>query len=184
MTDLTKKAELDIISAICNRALKASPGIGKKLDLFMDIDYAHQDSPMDLQKLLDFDDGNFMHDVTGIVANFNRQTKTMDNCFLPRSSVPRTSLPFFQMVTEDDGDFPTVAPLTELATFCRERIEAAEADGLEISDGDVVDLIADNSDAPLETIRAALVVAGYAPRFPNATRGRDGTYNSHDGLIG
>lgn len=71
---------------------------------------------------------------------------------------------FFQMVTDNQ-----VAPLTDLARFCRERIEAAEHDGLEINDGDVVDLIADNSDAPLDTIRGALVVAGYAPRFPNAT---------------
>ena len=73
---------------------------------------------------------------------------------------------FFRMTINNQ-----VAPLTSLATFCRERIEAAEADGLEISDGDVVDLVADNSDAPLELIRAALVVAGYAQRFPKATRG-------------
>ena len=77
----------------------------------------------------------------------------------------QTPVPFFQMVTDDQ-----VAPLTDLARFCRERIEAAEADGLEITDGDVVDLIADNSDAPLQTIREALVVAGYSSRFPRATR--------------
>ena len=72
--------------------------------------------------------------------------------------------PFFEMVASG-----RVAPLTELATFCRERIVDAENDGLEITDGDVVDLIADNSDAPLQTIREALVVAGYSHRFPSAT---------------
>ena len=75
-----------------------------------------------------------------------------------------TTIPFFPMTLGTK-----VAPLTALATFCRERIEAAEADGLEISNGDVVDLIADHSDAPLQTIREALVVAGYASRFPRAT---------------
>lgn len=76
-----------------------------------------------------------------------------------------SNFPFFKMVTAGQ-----VAPLTELAKFCGERIRAAELDGLEISDGDVVDLIADNSDAPLQTIREALVVAGYSARFPRATR--------------
>lgn len=76
------------------------------------------------------------------------------------------SIPFFYIVTCGQ-----VAPLTKLATFCRERIEAAEADGLEIDEGNVVDLIADNSDAPLQTIREALIVAGYSSRFPRATRG-------------
>lgn len=58
----------------------------------------------------------------------------------------------------------------DLAKFCRKRIAMAEADGLEISDGDVVDLIADNSNAPLADIRSALVVAGLSHRFPRATR--------------
>ncbi len=78
-------------------------------------------------------------------------------------------IPFFPIVLGGQ-----VAPLTALATFCRERIEAAEHDGLEITDGDVVDLIADHTDAPLDTIRDALVVAGYASRFPRATHHHQG----------
>lgn len=78
------KAEMNTISAICNRALEENPGISRKLDLFMDIDYAHQESPMDLDQFLNFPAGDFNHDISGIVINFNRQTKRMDNCFSPR----------------------------------------------------------------------------------------------------
>lgn len=86
MPDLTRK-DADLIGAICDRALAFTGFKSKRLDLFMDLDYANQDIQMDLQKLLDFDDGNFMHDVTGIVCNFNRQTYTMDNFFVPRCSI-------------------------------------------------------------------------------------------------
>jgi hypothetical protein len=78
---------------------------------------------------------------------------------------------FFKMTR--DGK---VMPLIELAKFCLECINDAEKDGVKIDDGNVVDLIADNSDAPLVTIREALVVAGLSHQFPNATscRMRDG----------
>jgi len=54
------------------------------LSMFMDIDFADKDCPMDFQKLLDFDDINFYHDITGIYKNINRGTKKLDNCFVPR----------------------------------------------------------------------------------------------------
>lgn len=61
-------------------------------------------------------------------------------------------------------------PLVDIAKFCRERIESARADGVEIDNGNVVDLIADNSNVPLDTIRHALVVAGYGQVFQEAIR--------------
>lgn len=60
--------------------------------------------------------------------------------------------------------------LIDLANFCKRKIAAAEKDGLIIDDGTVVDFIADNSNAPLATIRSALVVAGLRDRFPFACR--------------
>lgn len=63
--------------------------------------------------------------------------------------------------------------LVELARHCRDLITACEADGVSVTDGNVVDLIADNTgDASLLDIRTALVVAGYIDRFPNATKPR------------
>ncbi len=85
---MTTRAELDTISAIVARAIKEEPSI-RKLDLFMDIDFTHQESPLDLDQLLNFPDRDFMHDVTGIVCNFNRETYKMDNCFSPRCSLPQ-----------------------------------------------------------------------------------------------
>ena len=81
---MTPHTEMDTISEICNRALKEHPSISRKLDLFMDIDYTHQATPLDLDQFLNFPAGDFNHDVFGIVANFNRTTLTMDNCFSPR----------------------------------------------------------------------------------------------------
>lgn len=54
-------------------------------------------------------------------------------------------------------------------------IRKAERDGVVIDDGNVVDLIADNitSFTTLNDIRAALVRAGLASRFPRATRQRN-----------
>ena len=85
MKRLTKK-EFEAISIIANRALDASADLKKrgKLDLLMDLEFAHIDCPMKLDVLLAADDGNFMHDITGIVCNMNRSTKKLDNCFRPR----------------------------------------------------------------------------------------------------
>lgn len=81
---MTTRTELDTISAICNRAIKEHPSISRKLDLFMDIDYTHQECPLDLDQFLNFPAGDFNHDISGIVANFNRTTLMMGNCFSPR----------------------------------------------------------------------------------------------------
>lgn len=60
--------------------------------------------------------------------------------------------------------------LVGIAAEARAIIGRAEADGVEVNDGNVVDLLADNIEhAPLDTLRDALVVAGLAHRFPRAT---------------
>ena len=54
------------------------------LDMTMDIDAANNDIPLKLNDLLIADDLNFYHDIMGIYNNINRNTKKIDNCFLPR----------------------------------------------------------------------------------------------------
>lgn len=54
------------------------------LDLLMDVEYANNVVPMDLDQFVAFDAGDFNHDISGIFANFNRTTLQMDNCFSPR----------------------------------------------------------------------------------------------------
>ena len=91
--EITKR-EIDLISEIANRGLGLinKRGAGdwkrlKKLDLMMDIEYAHEETPMDLEKFLAFDEGDFGHDIFGIVATFNRTSLKMDNCFSPRCTL-------------------------------------------------------------------------------------------------
>ena len=64
--------------------------------------------------------------------------------------------------------------LAEYAPLVRDIIARAEADGLTIDDGNVVDLLADNlNDLSISQIRLALIVAGLAARFPRASRSRE-----------
>lgn len=66
----------------------------------------------------------------------------------------------------------TAPSLLGLAAECRRMIERADSEGEDIDDGNVVDFIADHVPVSLARIRAALVAAGYARRFPQATRQR------------
>jgi hypothetical protein len=40
--------------------------------------------PLDLHKLLQFDDFNFTHDITGIARHLDRTTGELRDCFVPR----------------------------------------------------------------------------------------------------
>lgn len=69
--------------------------------------------------------------------------------------------------------------LVDIAEKCDQYIKAAEAAGVEIDNGNVVDLCADQSSCEYEEggfslsdIRTALIVAGYGERFLEATRER------------
>ena len=52
--------------------------------MIMDIEVANRDCPLKLQELLDADDTNFYHDIIGIGQHLNRQTRKLEDCFLPR----------------------------------------------------------------------------------------------------
>ncbi len=80
------REQIETISAIADRFLNIAP-LHKKIDVMMDLEYTHEETPLDLDQLLAFDNGNFAHDLFGIIENFNRQTKSMDNCFSPRASI-------------------------------------------------------------------------------------------------
>ena len=83
---MADRNRITIISEIVDRAWDC--GMNKyckdKLSLMMDIDAADRDCPLKLQELLDADFDNFCHDVIGIRENLNRETKKLENCFLPR----------------------------------------------------------------------------------------------------
>lgn len=59
------------------------------LDWQMDITATHLNgTPLDLDRLLAFDDLNFVHDVFGIARHLDRSTGKLQNCFVPRSAQP------------------------------------------------------------------------------------------------
>jgi hypothetical protein len=56
----------------------------QKLELVMDLDYADQDIPLNLRDLASASDGDFAHDVFGIRRHLNRETKKLEDSFMPR----------------------------------------------------------------------------------------------------
>lgn len=87
------KSDFKTISKIADRAHKMAcehqPDFKRtKVDIMMDIECCHETMPLDLGKLLAADDFNFAHDVFGIARHLNRQTRKMEDCFVPRSTLP------------------------------------------------------------------------------------------------
>lgn len=55
-----------------------------EVDCEMDLAAVHARLPLDLYKLLKFNDFNFLHDCTGIRDKLNRRTGSLTDNFLPR----------------------------------------------------------------------------------------------------
>lgn len=97
----TSRKDFDLISKIIRRAITLTRHYDPHFDpqketsiggIRMDITAVHCNGcPLDLQKLLDFDNFNFLHDVGGILRNLNRATCELENSFLPRSAMPQSS---------------------------------------------------------------------------------------------
>ncbi|PNV83816.1 MAG: hypothetical protein C0610_16690 [Desulfobacteraceae bacterium] len=77
-----------LIGQIADRALKeaAVSAVTDKLALMMDIELANQLNPIDLERWLAADDGNFFHDIYGIMQHLDRGSKQM-NLFTPRYTI-------------------------------------------------------------------------------------------------
>ena len=88
---MTDRNDFDLMSKIADRALpmyhEAIAGSIEKIDVVMDLEYVNRESPLNLLQLLEFDAVDFAHDMFGIYENFNRNTKSMMNCFSPRCAL-------------------------------------------------------------------------------------------------
>lgn len=84
----TTDEDRQLINQIANRAIKDYAKHGVQLDkmtVTMDITACHLNGcPLDLKRLLSFDDFNFAHDISGISRHINRETGKIENFFLPR----------------------------------------------------------------------------------------------------
>lgn len=58
-----------------------------RLALYMDIQATHAQSPIRLQELADAGDGDFAHDVFGILRHLDRKSGQLSDGFLPRYCV-------------------------------------------------------------------------------------------------
>jgi hypothetical protein len=89
----TTKDEVNLIIQIVKRAksqLKLDNSDLRNIE--MDISATHcNGTPLDLEKLLSFDEFNFAHDIYGIMDNIDRSTGELRNCFLPRCSKHETT---------------------------------------------------------------------------------------------
>jgi methenyltetrahydromethanopterin cyclohydrolase len=61
----------------------------ESIQLEMDMELAFKYFNLNLDKLLRASDLDFVHDICGIQKHLNRQTKTFDDCFVPRFSRPK-----------------------------------------------------------------------------------------------
>ena len=78
------KDEMLTITEIAKRADEKGLLMFDRMSLIMDIQAAHEQFKLKLDKLLEADDYNFSHDIVGIQQNINRKTKEIENYFLPR----------------------------------------------------------------------------------------------------
>lgn len=83
-------ADSAVIDSIVRRAIHLVVDYGiegsgfNRLSLTMDLLACHNESPLNLQALLEADNGNFSHDVFGIVRHLDRDSGTLRDCFVPR----------------------------------------------------------------------------------------------------
>lgn len=76
------KSDYAVVKKILDRSYELNGFAG--ISLMMDLEFCNETVPLDFEKLLAFKDADFRHDILGIYHNFDRVTKTLGNCFLPR----------------------------------------------------------------------------------------------------
>ncbi len=79
-----EKAEKLTVVEIAKRAEEMDLLMFDRMSLIMDIENVHAEIGLKLNELLKADDLNFAHDIVGIQQNIDRQSKKLQNLFLPR----------------------------------------------------------------------------------------------------
>ena len=86
------REDLETIRDISRRALVEHPSIFpsnfKMMLLMMDLTACHCNGcPLNLDALATARDGDFVHDVAGIMRHINRETGELGECFVPRHAL-------------------------------------------------------------------------------------------------
>lgn len=87
------KAERTALNRVLDRAQKTDLPrfVIERTKLTMDLSAVHFHTPLDLEKLADFPEFDFAHDLLGIHEHLDRNTGKLTDCFLPRCSKPRSN---------------------------------------------------------------------------------------------
>lgn len=83
----TTREQDDLIRRICERLeQRPQPKAYRRINMSMDLAAAcnNGNPPMNLQKLLDSSDFDFVHDLDGISNHISHETGKIGGCFLPR----------------------------------------------------------------------------------------------------
>jgi hypothetical protein len=83
---MVDKQKYETIVKIAERAENMGISKSTRMTLLMDLECATEQFNLRLSDLLEAPAFDFTHDICGIQANFNRRTKKMENCFVPRYS--------------------------------------------------------------------------------------------------
>lgn len=81
------KEEMELLVAIARRFTGANRSyFGLSFsEVLMDLEATHCNGcTLQLEELLQSEDSDFFHDVSGIVKHLNRRTGQLEGCFLPR----------------------------------------------------------------------------------------------------
>ena len=81
--------EYELIMKIAKRAkeLGGNPFFGNPIGTMMDIEAAHEAVGIDLERLANARDADFVHDVAGIAKQLNRTPRQLEKYFLPRIAI-------------------------------------------------------------------------------------------------
>lgn len=81
---MVNKEKMDVIIKIVERADEMGLLMFDRLSLLMDMEIAAEQFDLRLDELLLANPFDFSHDIVGIENNINRETKIVENIFLPR----------------------------------------------------------------------------------------------------
>ena len=119
-----RRKEMQAILKVIERAQTLVPDFLKtrsypQMDMLLDLEAVNSSGDgLDFEKLIKFDDFNFLHDILGIRKHINRETGELEDCFLPRcSKTPLTEEQmdeaFFNLIQEYDDFFDWREPSQE-----------------------------------------------------------------------
>jgi hypothetical protein len=88
MEKLELSTDIEVCQKIAKRAITKIDTLKRsgldELDIMMYVCYCNKKTPLDLEKLLNFDEFNFAHDIVGIINHLDHTTFELTKCFLPR----------------------------------------------------------------------------------------------------